>query len=159
MGKVSRKTGRSKESLSKVTPWRDGGRVPADSRQPKQVEKASSPLSPEALAARAALAPVRAEAVEVARRVATAHMGLIDGARALRDLLARLGEFEAGEFAGEFSGLSYFCFETDPYPSESQRASWSEVALAEADRWLPTLVSNHRAKVLGLCRRVIEKHS
>jgi hypothetical protein len=88
----------------------------------------------------------------------TARLGLIDGARSLHDVLSKLGEFERGEFTGDFAPISFFSFESDPYPSETQRDSWSPAALAEADRWIHTLLATHRSRVLAACQRVIDKH-
>jgi hypothetical protein len=97
-------------------------------------------------------------AVRIARLLVNGDIGLIDGTRALYEYLTALGEFAGGEFSGEFASIALFEFESEPYPSESQRSSWSQVALAEADRWIPTLMSRHRTPVLKASQRVIEKY-
>jgi hypothetical protein len=101
---------------------------------------------------------LRARAAKTAQHVIDAAIGPVDGARQLREDLSRLGDFDKGEFSGDFSAITFFCFETDPYPSESQRSSWTPEALAESDRWLPTLVARHRTSLLAACRRVIDKY-
>ena len=106
----------------------------------------------------AAPSAVRSDAVRIAQLLLSGNVGLIDGARALREKLTALGEYENGEFSGEFAALTHFEFESDPYPSESQRAAWSAPALAEADRWIPTLLSRHREPVHKACQRVVDKY-
>src|ERR1051326_5552598 len=69
--------------------------------------------------------PRAAEAVQTARLLLRADIGLIDGTRALYEHLTSLGEFAQGEFSGEFASIALFSFESEPYPSASQRARWS----------------------------------
>jgi hypothetical protein len=97
-------------------------------------------------------------AATVAKRVLDADIGLVDGSRMLLEHLRALGEFDAGDFSGPFAALTFFVFETDLYPSESERASCSEEDRAQADRWLPTIFFNHRSRVMDACRAVIAKY-
>src|SRR6266540_1659134 len=89
MGKMSRQNRRSKESLSKAPAWRDGGRIPADTRLPSEPvpQTPAIPITHAAPQPDAALLALKAQAVHTARQMITARLGLIDGVRALHEQL------------------------------------------------------------------------
>ncbi|HYE63883.1 MAG TPA: hypothetical protein VD997_17970 [Phycisphaerales bacterium] len=93
-------------------------------------------------------------AARLASRMISGDIGLLEGLPELHQQLRELGEFDKGDFSGDFAALSFMLLDIEPYlPAAGGEAN------EQAARWVPTVVARHRLNVLEACRRVVARYA